>query len=107
MSRAPDRSQRIAELEHARAISNDPLLQGRLFLYTDTQLSRLGGPNFREVPINRPVCPFAKNPRDAMHRQAINVGQAVDLDAVLNVLSGHIGRHRVGAREQQAAALPA
>ncbi|MCM3360341.1 catalase, partial [Psychrobacillus sp. MER TA 171] len=41
--------------------TNDPLLQGRLFSYTDTQLSRLGGPNFHEIPINRPVCPFANN----------------------------------------------
>ena len=56
--------------------SNDPLLQGRLFSYTDTQISRLGGPNFHEIPINRPVCPFHNNQRDAMHRQAINVGQA-------------------------------
>ncbi|WP_342612173.1 catalase HPII [Burkholderia ambifaria] len=56
--------------------TNDPLLQGRLFSYTDTQLSRLGGPNFHEIPINRPVCPFANNQRDAMHRQTIAVGQA-------------------------------
>src|ERR1700743_3537023 len=56
--------------------SNDPLLQGRLFSYTDTQISRLGGPNFHEIPINRPVCPFHNNQRDAMHRQTINVGQA-------------------------------
>ncbi|MFL9962819.1 catalase HPII [Paraburkholderia sediminicola] len=56
--------------------SNDPLLQGRLFSYTDTQISRLGGPNFHEIPINRPVCPFVNNQRDAMHRQAIHVGQA-------------------------------
>ena len=38
--------------------SNDPLLQGRLFSHTDTQLSRLGGPNFHQIPINQPVCPF-------------------------------------------------
>jgi catalase len=56
--------------------TNDPLLQGRLFSYTDTQLSRLGGPNFHELPINRPLCPFANNQRDAMHRQTIHVGQA-------------------------------
>ncbi|MDP4163471.1 MAG: catalase [Bacillota bacterium] len=55
--------------------SNDPLLQGRLFSYTDTQLSRLGGPNFHEIPINRPVCPFHNNQRDGIHRQTINVGQ--------------------------------
>ncbi|MEK6290463.1 MAG: catalase HPII [Paraburkholderia tropica] len=56
--------------------TNDPLLQGRLFSYTDTQISRLGGPNFHEIPVNRPVCPYANNQRDAMHRQTINVGQA-------------------------------
>ena len=44
--------------------TNDPLLQGRLFSYTDTQLIRLGGPNFHELPINRPVCPFHNNQRD-------------------------------------------
>ncbi|HQS32199.1 catalase [Polaromonas sp.] len=44
--------------------SNDPLLQGRLFSYQDTQLSRLGGPNFHQIPINAPKCPFANNQRD-------------------------------------------
>ncbi|MGE8360308.1 catalase HPII [Pseudomonas sp.] len=56
--------------------SNDPLLQGRLFSYTDTQLLRLGGPNFNELPINRPLCPFHNNQRDAPHRQQINRGRA-------------------------------
>ncbi|MBB4826111.1 catalase [Sporosarcina luteola] len=55
--------------------TNDPLLQGRLFSYTDTQLIRLGGPNFHELPINRPVCPFHNNQRDGYSRQTINVGQ--------------------------------
>ena len=44
--------------------SNDPLLQGRLFSYLDTQLSRLGSPNFHELPINAPKCPFANHQRD-------------------------------------------
>ena len=44
--------------------SNDPLLQGRLFSYLDTQLSRLGGPNFHQIPINAPKCPFANQQRD-------------------------------------------
>lgn len=52
--------------------SNDPLLQGRLFSYTDTQLIRLGGPNFHEIPINRPVVQFYNNQRDGYHRQTIN-----------------------------------
>lgn len=55
--------------------TNDPLLQGRLFSYTDTQLIRLGGPNFHELPINRPVCPFHNNQRDGYGRQTINIGQ--------------------------------
>ncbi|MCG8396216.1 catalase [Bacillus atrophaeus] len=54
--------------------SNDPLLQGRLFSYTDTQLIRLGGPNFHEIPINRPVCPFHNNQYDGYHRMTINKG---------------------------------
>lgn len=55
--------------------SNDPLLQGRLFSYTDTQLSRLGGPNFHELPINRGVCPVHNFQRDGMHRQTLNKGR--------------------------------
>ncbi len=55
--------------------TNDPLLQGRLFSYTDTQLLRLGGPNFHEIPINRPVAPVHNNQRDGLMRQTINVGQ--------------------------------
>lgn len=56
--------------------SNDPLLQGRLFSYTDTQLIRLGGPNFHEIPINRPVAPVHNNQRDGHMRQAINSSKA-------------------------------
>lgn len=55
--------------------SNDPLLQGRLFSYTDTQLSRLGGANFHEIPINRGVCPMHNFQRDGMHRQTISKGR--------------------------------
>ena len=56
--------------------SNDPLLQGRLFSYTDTQISRLGGPNFHELPINRPLAPFHNSQRDAMHRITLDKGRA-------------------------------
>lgn len=56
--------------------SNDPLLQGRLFSYTDTQLSRLGSPNFHEIPINRPIAPVHNNQRDGHMRQTINAGQS-------------------------------
>jgi catalase len=52
--------------------TNDPLLQGRLFSYTDTQLIRLGGPNFHEIPINRPVVQFHNNQRDGYGRDTIN-----------------------------------
>jgi catalase len=52
--------------------SNDPLLQGRLFSYTDTQLSRLGSPNFHEIPINRPVAPVVNNQREGQMRQLIS-----------------------------------
>ncbi|WP_313892239.1 catalase [Psychrobacillus sp.] len=55
--------------------TNDPLLQGRLFSYIDTQLLRLGGPNFTEIPINRAVCPFHNNQRNGFSRQTINMGQ--------------------------------
>jgi catalase len=54
--------------------SNDPLLQGRLFSYTDTQLSRLGSPNFHEIPINRSVNTVHNNQRDGHMRQQINSG---------------------------------
>ena len=56
--------------------SNDPLLQGRLFSYLDTQLSRLGSPNFNEIPINRPVAQVHNNQRDGHMRQTINAGQS-------------------------------
>jgi len=55
--------------------SNDPLLQGRLHSYIDTQISRLGGANFHEIPINTPVAPIHNNQRDGMHRQQINRGR--------------------------------
>lgn len=54
--------------------SNDPLLQGRLFSYLDTQLIRLGGPNFHEIPINRPAFPVHNNQRDGYHRMTIDRG---------------------------------
>ncbi|WP_426509623.1 catalase HPII [Serratia proteamaculans] len=56
--------------------TDDPLLQGRLFSYTDTQISRLGGPNFHEIPINRPTCPYHNLQRDGMHRIAIDTNPA-------------------------------
>jgi catalase len=55
--------------------SNDPLLQGRIHSYLDTQISRLGGPNFHEIPINSPVAQVHNNQRDGMHRQAVHRGR--------------------------------
>ncbi len=54
--------------------TNDPLLQGRLFSYIDTQLRRVG-PNFAELPINRPINPVRNNQRDAMGRQTVDKGR--------------------------------
>jgi catalase len=56
--------------------TNDPLMQARLFSYLDTQLTRLGGPNFTQLPINRPHCPVNDILRDGMHQTAIHTGQA-------------------------------
>ena len=55
--------------------SNDPLLAGRIHSYVDTQISRLGGPNFHELPINAPIAQVHNNQRDGMHRQAIPRGR--------------------------------
>ena len=55
--------------------SNDPLLAGRIHSYQDTQISRLGGPNFHEIPINAAVAQVHKNQREGMHRQAIHRGR--------------------------------
>jgi len=54
--------------------TNDPLLQGRLFSYLDTQLIRLGGPNFHEIPINRSIAPVHNNQRDGYNRMTIDQG---------------------------------
>jgi catalase len=56
--------------------TNDPLLQGRNFSYLDTQLTRLGGPNFTQIPINRPHAAVNDNTRDGFHQQAVHTGQA-------------------------------
>ncbi len=55
--------------------SNDPLLAGRIHSYADTQISRLGGPNFHEIPVNAPLAQAHNNQRDGMHRQAIHRGR--------------------------------
>jgi catalase len=55
--------------------SNDPLLAGRIHSYVDTQITRLGGPNFHEIPINAPIAQVHNNQRDGFHRQAIPRGR--------------------------------
>ncbi|HUG12000.1 MAG TPA: catalase [Opitutaceae bacterium] len=55
--------------------SNDPLLQGRLFSYQDTQLSRLGGPNFHQIPVNAPRCPMHNFQRDGLRQMQVPKGR--------------------------------
>ncbi|GAA4945543.1 catalase [Actinoplanes utahensis] len=69
-------------------VTNDPLLQGRLFSYLDTQLSRLGGPNFTQLPINRPHAPVNDNFRDGLHQSVVHRGIAPYLP---NSLAGEEG----------------
>ena len=64
--------------------TNDPMLQGRLFSYIDTQLSRLGGPNFHQIPINRPLAKINNNQRDGIHRMTIDEGQTAYYPNSLN-----------------------
>ena len=55
--------------------SNDPLLQGRLFSYLDTQITRLGGPNFHQIPVNAPRCPFHNMQRDGIGQMEVPKGR--------------------------------
>ena len=57
-------------------VTDDPLLQARLFSYVDTQLTRLGGPNFHQIPINRPHAPVNDMLRDGLHQHAVHAGVA-------------------------------
>lgn len=81
-------------------VTNDPLLQGRLFSYIDTQLTRLGGPNFPQIPINRAHAPVNDMLRDGMHQTYIHDGIAPyhpnSLDGGCPFMAG----------EQDASALP-
>ena len=76
--------------------SNDPLLQGRLFSYLDTQLSRLGSPNFHQIPINAPKCPFANHQRDG-HMQMQQPKGRVELRAELARPTTRRARRRAAA----------
>jgi catalase len=57
-------------------ITDDPLLHARMFSYLDTQLNRFGGPNFEQVPINRPIAPVNNDQRDGYHQHAVHEGRA-------------------------------
>ncbi|WP_436701337.1 catalase [Nocardioides sp. BYT-33-1] len=57
-------------------VTDDPLMQARLFSYVDTQLTRLGGPNFDQIPINRPHAPVNDMLRDGFHQHAVHAGVA-------------------------------
>jgi catalase len=72
--------------------SNDPLLQGRLFSYLDTQLSRLGGPNFHQLPINAPKCPFANHQRDGHMQVQVPKGRVAYEPNSLDADSAPTGR---------------
>ncbi|MCY7315247.1 MAG: catalase [Rubrivivax sp.] len=65
----------VAHLVPGIDFSNDPLLHGRIHSYQDTQLSRLGGPNFHEIPVNASIAQVHNNQRDGVHRQAIHRGR--------------------------------
>src|SRR3954468_13433174 len=56
-------------------VTDDPLMQARMFSYLDTQLTRLGGPNFEQIPINRPVSAVNDNHRDGFHQHAVHAGR--------------------------------
>ncbi|GAA4785137.1 catalase [Lysobacter hankyongensis] len=74
--------------------SNDPLLQGRLHSYLDTQLSRLGGPNFHQIPINAPKCPFANHQRDGHMQMAVPKGRVAYEPSSLDPESPRASRER-------------
>jgi catalase len=65
----------VGHLVRGIEVVDDPLMQARLFSYLDTQLSRLGGPNFSQLPINRPLAPVNDNFRDGMHQTAVHHGR--------------------------------
>jgi catalase len=77
-------------------VTNDPLLQARLFSYVDTQLTRLGGPNFSQIPINRPHAPVNDMLRDGFHQDAVHGGVAPYRP---NSLDGGCPFHATGAKD--------
>jgi catalase len=87
--------------------SDDPLLQGRLFSYLDTQLSRLGSPNFHQLPINAPKCPFANHQRDGHMQMEVPKGRVAydpsSLDVASPLESPRAGFRSAPARQPAAA----
>jgi catalase len=67
----------VANIVPGIDFSNDPLMQARLFSYLDTQLTRLGGPNFAELPINRPIAPVHNHQQDGFSRTTIPTARAL------------------------------
>jgi catalase len=84
--------------------TDDPLMQARLFSYLDTQLTRLGGPNFTQLPINRPHCPVNDMLRDGMHQTAVHDGISPYLPNGLDE-SPRVATAREGAYVQSPRAL--
>ena len=79
--------------------SNDPLLQGRLFSYTDTQLIRLGGPNFAQIPINRPIVDVHNNQRDGWHQHMIPKGPVSYMKSTIDDQSPYYATPEEGGYE--------
>ncbi len=77
--------------------TNDPLLQGRLFSYRDTQLSRLGSPNFHQIPINRPIVETHNNQRDGHMQMEIPKGQTAYFPNSLSGGCPHLSKMAEGA----------
>ena len=77
--------------------TNDPLLQGRLFSYRDTQLSRLGSPNFHQIPINRPIVDTHNNQRDGHMQMEIPKGQTAYFPNSLSGGCPHLAKMSEGA----------
>lgn len=77
--------------------TNDPLLQGRLFSYRDTQLSRLGSPNFHQIPINRPIVETHNNQRDGHMQTSIPKGQTAYFPNTLTGGCPHLSKMAEGA----------
>jgi len=66
----------VGNLVRGIDVTDDPLVQARLFSYVDTQLTRLGGPNFNQIPINRPHAPVNDMFRDGFHQNGVQRGVA-------------------------------